>query len=177
MEKMAPATLSGKDMIKKISSFSLFCKALLLLSMSGCYKNHLYVQQERIDRTFLASSYVGTPDPRQAHPPEGQRLLIAWRFPYFLFQKELTLVTTVRLWNLSQEVFCQPLEQQRGSVAYYFPDDLPSNAHRILTYRLQVFDQEGEEIETWEHHFWTDLIDVDQTILECGDKNGRGPVS
>ena len=67
-----------------------------LACAAGCYKNHLYVQQQKIDQSFLASSHVGTPDPRQKSPPLGQKLLIAWSFPWSLFSQDLTAITTVR---------------------------------------------------------------------------------
>jgi len=126
---------------------------------SSCYKNHLYVQQQVVDREFLASSYVGTPDPRQMHPPMGQRLSIGWNFPTDMFEEELTLVCTVRFWNQEQIVNEFLLESRRGSEAFFFPAD--DKEHRILTYRVDVRNCEGEIVETWKHHFWTELIEVD----------------
>jgi hypothetical protein len=127
-----------------------------LLFAWGCYKNHLYVQQEWVNRDFLASVKVGTPDPRQADPPQGQRLLIAWDFPKSLFERRLTLLTTVRLWDQSETVITRPVERKRDGVALFFPSK--NLQKQILTYRIQVFDQEGGLIETWKHHFWTELI-------------------
>lgn len=123
--------------------------------LCSCYKNHLYVQQEWVDRDFLASTKINTPDPRQAAPPEGQRLLISWDFPRSLFQEKLILVSTVRFWDNTEECLREPIERKRGYTAYFFP------SAKILTYRVQVFNVEGEAVETWEHHFWTELIDVD----------------
>ncbi|MGB7978044.1 MAG: hypothetical protein WCF19_02660 [Chlamydiales bacterium] len=122
----------------------------------SCYKEHLYVQQEWVDRNFLASSRVGTPDPRQESPPTGQRLLVAWRFPSFLADRRLKLVLTVRFWDNEEEVISRPMQQARGYTAFNFFNE------RILTYRIQVVDQDEEILETWEHQFWTKLIDVDQ---------------
>ncbi len=112
------------------------------------------MQQETVDVDFLASSHVKTPDPRQACPPEGQRLLIGWDFPRSLFKEELTLIVTVRFWEETQEVLYHPLERKRGYTAFFFPGE------KILTYRVQVMNRENEIIETWEHHFWTELIDL-----------------
>ncbi len=125
---------------------------------SSCYKNHLYVQSQVVDREFLASTYVGTPDPRQAHPPVGQRLSVGWNFPTDLFDQELTLVCTVRLWNQEEVERELVMESKRGAESFFFP--APDPEHRILTYRVDVRNCAGEIVETWKHHFWTELIEV-----------------
>lgn len=136
--------------------------SLFLLSIcSGCYKNHLYVQQEWIDRDFLASTKVGTPDPRQSNPPEGQRLIVAWDFPKSMFAEELTLHVIVRLWDNTEQVFSQPLDRKRDLATFYFP--VKEKEKKILTYLVQVANGEGKVIETWKHHFWTKLIELDSS--------------
>ncbi|HEY4254959.1 MAG TPA: hypothetical protein VGM34_01265 [Chlamydiales bacterium] len=132
---------------------------VFLYIFSGCYKNHLYVQQQTVDRDFLASSIVGTPDPRQAHPPAGQRLLVGWSFPREYFEEPLTLVCTVRFWNHEEQEISTPLETRRGSEAFYFP--VSDKNHKILTYRVDVKNESGEIVESWKHHFWTELIVVE----------------
>ena len=124
------------------------------LLFSSCYRNHLYVQQEWVDRNFLASSHVNTPDPRQSEPPEGQRLLIAWDFPRSIFLKDLSFAVTVRFWDDTQQEIVDPIQRKRGYQAFYFPKK------KILTYRVQVVSKEKEVIETWKHQFWTERIDI-----------------
>lgn len=119
------------------------------------------MQQEWVDANFLASSKIGTPDPRQKNPPFGQRLIIAWDFPRSAMQKKLTLVATVRLWDNTQEVRTLPIERKRDAAAFFFSNQEPDKDRRILTYRVQVFSEEGEEVQKWEHPFWTELIDID----------------
>lgn len=128
-----------------------------LLLFTGCYRHHLYVQQEWVDKNFLASSHVNTPDPRQDDPPEGQRLLIAWDFPRSVFQKELTLAISVRFWGDTQKEITYPLAKKRGYRAYFFPNE------KILTYRVRVLTRDQEVIESWNHHFWTQLIEVGES--------------
>ena len=145
--------------------------AFLLTVFAGCYKNHLYVQQEWVDRNFLASSRVGTPDPRQECPPIGQRLLIAWRFPPYMFDEGLTLVLTVRFWDNTEEVQYLPILHSRSYAAFPFYD-----GKKILTYRLQVINRNEEVVETWEHHFWTTLIDVDRNSASVSSQPKQGSV-
>lgn len=133
------------------------CKFVVIaFVLSGCYRHHLYVQQEYVDRNFLASTHVNTPDPRQADPPEGQRLLIAWDFPRSIFNKELSFVVNVRFWDDTEKEILDPISRKRGYQAYYFPKK------KILTYRVQVISKEKEIIETWKHHFWTEQININE---------------
>lgn len=141
----------------------------ILFLFSSCYKNHLYVQQEKVDVRFLASSRVGTPDPRQKNPPEGQRLLIAWDFPLSVFREELILVTTVRLWDQSEEVKTYPLKRKRDSLAYFFPSKTEDK--KILTYRVQVFNREGHLVEEWKHQFWRELINFEERAASADKSN------
>src|SRR5512146_654125 len=92
--------------------------AVLLLGINllatSCYKNHFYVQQEWIDRSYLASTHVHTPDPRQEHPPSGQQLLVSWDFPRSVFEQKLHLEATIRLWDSTQELIIRPILRKRG---------------------------------------------------------------
>jgi len=138
-----------------------FLGALCNLVLAGCYTNHLYVQQEWIDRCTLASSHVGTPDPRQAHPPHGQKLLISWDFPKSLFLENLTLAVTVRLWNNTQETTYYSIGRRRDYLSLFFSHEKPDT--KILTYKVEVFSEDGKEVSVWKHQFWTELIDIDRT--------------
>jgi hypothetical protein len=127
------------------------------LLCGGCYKNHLYVQQEWIDVDFLASHKVGTPDPKQEHPPQGQRLIVAWDFPKSLFLRNLTVIATIRLWDHTELDFSLPVERKRDTVAFFVPEDW-AKGEKILTYRVQIVAADGEIVETWTHHFWTEPV-------------------
>lgn len=152
---MAPRRKTDFSCCLRINQFN-FKIALwvILVLLTGCYRHHLYVQQEWVDRSFLASSYVNTPDPRQDDPPEGQRLLIAWDFPRSIFKKGLSLEISVRFWDDTQREIVRPAAKKRGYCAYFFPNE------KILTYRVRVRTQDGEIIESWNHHFWTELIEI-----------------
>jgi hypothetical protein len=116
------------------------------------------VQQEWVDRNFLASSRIGTPDPRQESPPCGQRLLLSWHFPSDLLEQQLTLYMTVRFWDLSEEQIELSIENKWSQRAIYFP--ATSYEKRILTYCIVVRTQEGDVIESWKHPLWTELIHI-----------------
>lgn len=130
--------------------------------LSSCYKDYLYVQQEWIDKDFLASSHIGTPDPRSQNPPKGQRLLVAWDFPPSIFRQKLSFFLTVRFQDQTQKVFFLSVKAKRGVESFYFPNLLEEKAKNILTYRLVALNENGTIVAQWKHHFWTTLIDVDQ---------------
>ena len=68
------------------------------------------------------------------------------------------MVCTVRFWNQEQIEKEFVPESRRGAEAFFFP--AVDKGHRILTYRVDVYDCEGALVETWKHHFWTERIDV-----------------
>ena len=135
--------------------------SILILSTS-CYKNYLYVQHEKMNRTYLASTHVGTPDPRQKHPPEGQTLSIAWDFPLSIFRENLDMVVTVRFWDNKQDVFCEKIERKRGNRVYKFQDDTIDKSKKILTYKIDVFNEDGCLVDQWKHQFWKELIEINK---------------
>lgn len=141
------------NLLKKLLFLSLF----LTVACSG----RLYIRHERVDKNYLASVHVGTPDPRQKNPPDGQRIIINWDFPKTIFEKDLTIHLTVRFWNQNEENINFHLRRKRGDKSFYFPSGEQERFKRILTYRAEVVTKTGEVIEVWRHHFWTKKIDVD----------------
>ena len=128
--------------------------------LAGCYQNHFYVQQQAIDRSYLASSHVGTPDPRQEHPPTGQQLSVNWEFPRSLFEQRLHLVLTVRFWDSTQVTLVRPISRRRGDEIFFFPNHPSELQKKILTYKVEAISEEGKVMGCWEHQFWTKLIDI-----------------
>ncbi|OGN58529.1 MAG: hypothetical protein A3C42_03705 [Chlamydiae bacterium RIFCSPHIGHO2_02_FULL_45_9] len=143
---------------------------MVLVFCMSCYKDHLYVQQEWVDCHFLASTHVHSPDPRQECFSLGERLLVAWKFPNALFCQNLRLIVTVRFWDQSEEQIVTTVQKRWQYQAYDFLD------RKILTYRIQVVNGYDEVVETWEHHFWTKLIDLDRKREEVSSQLIQGSV-
>jgi hypothetical protein len=145
---------------------------LFLLVLSGCYKNHLYVQQQSVNKYYLASSKVDTPDFRQKNPPDDEQIVVAWDFPISEFRKDLNLKLTVRFWD-NQEVdkSCH-LKRKRGFKKFVFTNLENEKNKRILTYKVDVFDKNNNLVSQWEHQFWTKLIDFQEEFdLQADKKN------
>ncbi len=139
----------------------LFCSFFLFFA--GCYKNHLQVQQTVLTQNFLASSWVGSADPRQKNPPEGESLIVSWDFPPSLFKQELFLETTIRFWDLSEEIFSQKIEKQSGWKEYLSLYNLREKKGKILSYKAVVKNKKKRVVAVWEHPFWIKKIEVDQS--------------
>lgn len=134
---------------------------LLMLLLSSCYKDNLYVQQEWVDKSYLASFYVKTPDPRDKNPQIGQKIIISWDFPLSEYKKDLTVVLFVRFWDQTQKELTYKIERKRGYTDFFFENINSEQNKKILTYRLDVVDKNNEIIRTWKHQLWTKQINID----------------
>jgi hypothetical protein len=117
------------------------------------------VQRQSVDCSYLASSKVDTPDPRRENPPIGENLLLSWSFPKSLFDESLKLKLDIRLWSNKEEVIYLPIDRKRDYASIFFPNSDP-----ILTYRIQAIAANGGIVETWEHQFWTPLIQTKSSV-------------
>jgi hypothetical protein len=111
-----------------------------------------------MDITDLASYHVQTPDPRLQDPPNGQKLSVSWDFPLSIFRENLTMFVTVRFWDNKQDVFVKKLDTKRGyHVLKFVKKDV-----KILTYKVEVFNEDNEIVEVWKHQFYKPLIDINE---------------
>jgi len=71
-----------------------------------------------------------------------------------MMDQEPSFVISMRFWDDTDQEIVDIIPRKRGSRAYDFPKK------KILTYRVQVVSKDGEILETWQHHFWTEKIEV-----------------
>ncbi len=76
----------------------------------------------------------------------------------------------MRFWDQSEEQIVTTVQKRWQYQAYDFLD------RKILTYRIQVVNGYDEVVETWEHHFWTKLIDLDRKREEVSSQLIQGSV-
>ena len=131
---------------------------LASIALTSCTGQYLTVHQERIDREFLASTYVGTPDPRQKDPPTGQRLILSWDFPLSLYREKLSLFVTVRFWDNTEESQVLPLRRKRGIKTFFFENKRDLQSKKILTYFVEAKNKNNETVAVWQHQLWCKLI-------------------
>lgn len=133
---------------------------LSLLALSACRQSYLSVQQEWIDGRYLASTHVNTPDPRQANPPYGQRLLIHWWVPSDILDHSPNLVLEVIFKNFTQKKVVFPLRHRTGQKIFSLLNDEYHEKHGLLAWRAQIVTEDGSVFKEWKHQLWVKLIEL-----------------
>ncbi|MDN3508192.1 MAG: hypothetical protein P0S94_04655 [Simkaniaceae bacterium] len=128
---------------------------LLLLLFTACDKYYVDVKKEQISRATLASSYVGSPDPRQQNPPSGEKLMITWRLPKEALKDPLTLKIQIIYTDFEEETKLLPIDSRRGLHI------TPLSKKPILSYKAEIVTLSGKEIESWTHQLFFKLIKED----------------
>jgi|GEM_PF-740685 len=138
---------------------------LLVISffVISCNKrSYLSLSQDRVDARYLASSHVGTPDPRQANPPLGQRIIIDWYVPDEIFVKEPYIQLYLLFWNNTTERLTYPIKRQIGSRVYYLLGKEFEEKKGILTYKAEIRTIDGSLFNEWKHQLWVNFINIEE---------------
>ncbi len=142
--------------LKKIFLFA------ALLPLVSCGRSHIHVRREWVDGSYLASTHVGTPDPRQSRPPFGQQLVIYYWVPSNILSRNPQLVLNVIYWNFTQSTITFPIRHAVGWHTYSLLDDEFHEKHGLLTYRIQIITEDQEVFKDWKHQLWVNLIELDE---------------
>ncbi len=140
-----------------------------LLLFFGCDKYYVSVKQLSVGPTYLASTHVGTPDPRQANPPEGQKLFIDWAIPEDVLEKSPRLVMYLLYKDHSQKELIYPIEHQRGYKVYSLLNNEFRETKGLLTYRAEIVTEGGEIYKDWKHQLWVNLITLEDINSSASD--------
>lgn len=133
----------------------------LLILLCGCEKYYLSVKREMINRNTLASTFVGSPDPRQKNPPRGQELMIEWRLPEEALSQKPVLVLKILYKNLQEEILNYPVTRKRGWVTHSVLGEAFEKTEGFLTYKGEIVGKDQKVIKEWKHQLWTNLIVID----------------
>jgi len=136
---------------------SLFICMLLLLCAS-CSRHYLSIYAQKVDREYLASSKVGTPDPRQIDPPIGEMLTLYWHVPGTILAKSPHVKLHVIYWDYTEGTFTYPIDHRFGYVNYRLLGDEFYNKKGILTYRAEILTNDNTVYKEWKHQLWVNLI-------------------
>ena len=141
-------------------------KTILLLAtlalFSGCNRGYISVRQEWIDGRYLASTHVGTPDPRQAHPPLGQKLVLNWWVPREVLNKNPRIVLTLLFWNYTEQTVTYPIDNHAGYKTYSLLNEEYEKMQGLLTYRAEIVTDDDKVFAEWKHQLWVRLIDINK---------------
>ena len=137
------------------------CSTVVFPCFCGCSNSkHISVFNEPINQARLASVHVNAPDPLHELNPHGQRLYVSWSLPKKYQDTELRGVLKVRF-NTPEEVTIPfKMDRLRGTITYQILNEEYFEKEGILAYKVQIFSN-GEEIDTYKHSMWTDLISFD----------------
>jgi hypothetical protein len=136
-------------------------KFLLLASLllfSGCEKYYISICQDSVDSSYLASSHVKTPDPRQENPPLGDRLIIEWQVPKALLDKTPVLHLHVIYKDYSEQFLTYPMTSRIDYVVYTLLGEEYQQRKGILTYEAKIVDDQAQIFRDWKHQLFTRLI-------------------
>lgn len=131
---------------------------LLTLVLSSCDRYYVSVMQQKINVNYLASTHVGTPDPRQLTPPFGQELIIDWQVPQDLLKKNPVCVLHVMYRDYTTEEFFYDIRYKIGYWKYALLNEEFERRKGILTYRAEIVTDGGEVYKEWKHQLWVNLI-------------------
>ena len=145
--------------VNGLKNFSCYLLCLfLLLLLSGCEKYYVSVRNIPIDASYLASSAVGTPDPRQANPPFGQKLVIDWDIPPELLDENPRIVLNILYKNHTEKEVIYPISHKRGYEVFDLLNQQFFETQGFLCYRAELLIGEGRVYREWRHQLWVNLI-------------------
>ncbi len=139
---------------------------LLALFSSGCQKYYISVSQDKIDREYLASSHVATPDPNQKNPPQGDRLIVEWKVPSDLLKEKASLHLHVIYRNYTENCFIYPVTHRMDYAVYTLIGDEYKEKKGILSYKAEIIKEDGTIFTDWRHQLWTQLIQIEQEPVQ-----------
>jgi hypothetical protein len=148
-----------------------YIAALLLLA--GCKQYYLCLCQEWVDVRYLASTHVGTPDPRQLNPPLGQKLIIDWRVPGEILQKKPEVVLHLILWDYTTRTVRFPIKRRMDYASYKLINEEYEKSGGILTFKAEIVTEDGQVYREWKHQLWVNLITIDQEMPASAEENTR----
>jgi hypothetical protein len=136
----------------------IIASSLFLIFLTGCQQKILYVYQQKVDPKYLASTNVGSPDPRES--PKGQMIVAEWWLPKSVFATNPSIRFHILFHNYSEEIEQFPIDTRMGSKTYWVINKKFDQTKGLLAYRVEIITAEGEVLTDWEHQLWVRLINA-----------------
>ena|SRR3990167_6966884 len=151
-------------MMKKISIFIAFASCFF-----SCQKYYISIAQEKIDKDFLASTHVRTPDSRQKNPPLGDRLILEWQVPRGLLHEDPLFQLHVIYKDYTEQFFTYPILHRTDYAVYTLEGEEYLEKKGILTYEAKILTNKDAVFREWKHQLFVQLIQIDQDELSTVD--------
>ncbi len=133
-----------------------------MLGVTGCEKYYVSVKQVPYNQGYLASSHVGSPDPRRNPPPEGVKLLITWIVPPEVLLQEPKIVLKIIYKNHTEQDHIYPIKARSGYVVCNLIDETYRKTGGPLTYKADIVLSDGSVYREWKHQLWVNLLTLDE---------------
>lgn len=131
---------------------------LILLSLlTGCASERITAHLDYVNRAYLASAHVDTPDPLRNNPPLGQRILITWNLAKKDFDATYSIKLTTRTCNREEKTICIKLAKNRGMYIYKLLNNCYFESGGIRAYKIELY-HGSRLIDCWKHQLWAELI-------------------
>lgn len=134
------------------------------------------MRQLHVDSTYLASTHVGTPDPRKANPPLGQKLIIDWTVPPELLTQDPKILLTLIYKNHTQEERTYAISARSGTEVYSLLNKEFEEREGLLTYRAEIV-AGGEVYKEWKHQLWVNLLTFEEETTASAASTSSSVVS
>ncbi len=131
---------------------------LVFFSLTGCQKYYLALYQENIGPESLASTYVGSPDPRQKNPPIGQQVILEWQIPQEILEEKPSLHLDVIYRDYSESHFTYPITSRAGYEVYSLTNKEYETKKGLLAYQAKIQTGDGKVFRSWRHQMWVQVI-------------------
>ena len=138
----------------------LFFLTVILAMSSSCQKYYVSVMDHKVSRSSLASTFAKTPDPRQYAPPKGEHLLIEWNLKEEV-EEELICNLSILFKNFEQKVSQYKISTRQDALSYFLLGEEFEKTKGILSYKVEILNQEGQILQFFVHKLWTELITID----------------
>ncbi len=134
---------------------------LIALGCFGCSSHYVSVVKVPVDKTSLASTYAGTPDPKAKVVPKGEKLYISYRIPFSMSTDDLKIRLKVIYKNLEQEEKIFPIYHRIGAVGFDLVGDKFKKTSGFFTYKAELLDKDDHVIDCNQQRMWVDLLKLD----------------
>lgn len=129
------------------------------LLFCSCNPVVLDVTKVPLSHERLASTFVGSPDPLQKDPFEGERLYIKWKLPDGIAPEKCSLELYCIYKDLTQDKMEIPLHQKKGEFTYTLVGEEYEGKKGFFSYKAVLKDEGGKEIKSWQHQMWVHVLE------------------
>lgn len=137
-----------------------------LILLASCEKYYVSVRNLPVNASYLASSHVKTPDPRQKNPPLGEKLIIDWSLPPELLSENPRIVLYLIFKTHQEKQLVYPITSRAGYEVYSLLGEEFKERKGLLTYRAEIVTDEGRVYREWTHQLWVNLINFEEMSSE-----------